>query len=240
MTKHELYPIAFEIAGDFGMFADPADGLPVAKSYPLPPKTACYGMINSIIGGDDEKTGLQIEPIAVATCNFPTYEVWATNSKTHLRKGSSIKFDSPLQMCLGILSKPRFQILALVRSKIGGRAHSFQSQFFRRIAKGQSRYPVSLGHKEFMAIELTIPTTPVEINYSHVIPSFLDALIYRTDVPPEKRGKFKNNVPIVQGMLKYSDVDVCLKDDLLTFSNPEFQQQLEYIYGRIKTGVRVQ
>lgn len=221
MTK-KAYPIFLEVSGDFGMFAEPGTGSE-AVSHPLPPASACQGMIQSIAFSKR----VDFEIIAVATCSKPQFTSYKYNSVNALKKGRL----EPLQVFESVLYRPSFQIIALLRGNqfIAGAnyAHHTQEVYFRRLRFGQSYHPVSIGRKEFMASYYGVPTKTVFEGYSTVLPSMVVQLLKDS----REQKIIRQNVPIEKGVLCFADPSlVAIHDGVLGFSNPEYQFQLNYLF----------
>ena len=231
------YPIGFEIAGDFGMFADPCTGSESA-SYPLPPPSACIGMIESCC----RIKGVKLEIVAIGVCAKPQYTHYTYNSRSPFRLKDQIEKDNALQLHESVLLRPRFQILALAlntNSKPSPAkyqnvncAHSFQNQFFRRLKRGQSYHPVSLGRKEFMATYLGKPITKIN-DCSFDVPTMVMS-VFDDDKPGGCVDVVTaRNVKIEAGVLRLTDQEVTLRDGILVFQDQKIQQKLDVEWSKL-------
>lgn len=217
------YPIAFEISGRFGMFADSLTGSE-GISHALPTPTAIRGMIESII----YQRQVHVKVIAVATCNMPNYISAPYNSKTSLRVQKLIKSESSMQTRESVLYNPCFQILALLsikdeKTRPVQQAHSMQMQFFRRLKRGQSYAPVCLGRKEMLASYFGKQITPVESRYCAVIPSMITNFNQTGG-----NDEIKQRLIVKDGILSFEDdykVHIG-KDGMLEFVDGEMQEKL--------------
>lgn len=218
------YPIALEVTGELGMFADPYSGSE-AISYPFPPPSACIGMIESIV----YKPEVEVSIVAIAVCNSPYWQNYAYNSTTSpLRISDNEKLAGTMQVRESVLLAPSFQILAILRNKYDVRpvnhAHAMQDMFYRRMKKGQSFHPVSLGRKEFMASYFGIRKTPVEQGFSTVVPSMVFGVLKDNRICRDAR----QNVVMRNGILHVDeDIDVCLIEGRLAFAKEGLQSQIE-------------
>lgn len=227
MFNRKIYPIALEISGDFGMFADPLSGSE-AVSYPLPPISACMGIISSILYVKNAELFI----VATATCNFPRWTPTAYNSFSPKRVIKSE--DLALQVRESMLEDPCFQILAFFCSKNNitqpvCSGHSAQEQFFRRVRRNQCfRYPC-LGRKELFAKYWGPPKTPIQQDYSTVIPCMVQETLKESRI----NRVVQNNVQVKNGVLKYEsnfDVEVVLDNGILKFADPRYQSQIDSQY----------
>lgn len=220
------YPIAFEVRGPLGMFADPASGSE-AISYPLPPASACQGMIESIV----RILGVNVHVVAVATCHDPKWNRYTTNSFTEQRKGDLKQKNAALQIRESFLLSPCFHILAILARDYGAVvpnrwrdvncAHSMQAQFYKRLRRGQSFQPVSLGRRELMADYVGRQVTPIQTDYTTVLPSMVVYSLAKGTICRDVR----QNLPIKQGVLCFTDDEVTVRNGLLEFSDPNLNPQ---------------
>lgn len=227
MFGTKYYPVALEVSGPFGMFADPMSGSE-SCSYPLPPISACMGMIASIV----YRNTVDVSLVAVATCRFPRWTACTYNSFSPLRVEKTIKEGTGCQVRESILEDPCFQILALFSNKNGTTspvnfAHAQQEQFFRRVSRGQCFKPVSLGRKECLSLDWGFLKTPVEQSYSTVLPCMVQETLHNSKI----RIVSQNNVLIKNGVLKYEthpDIGVCIGDNgCLRFEDHSLQSQID-------------
>lgn len=170
------YPILFEVAGPLGMFADPASGGD-AHSYPVPPPSACTGMLASV----DYCHGVIVEIAAVGVCCNPRWTPYSFTTMSSYRKPEQISKGAPYLGRENVLVEPTFQILACLsnapnwQSKPVGRtgttnpAHLMHDHFYRRLRYGRSFRPVCLGRKEMLAAYVGAPRTPVNRSFNTVI-----------------------------------------------------------------------
>jgi len=159
MDSHvKKYPVSFEIEGPAAMFSRPDTGA-APVSYPVPTWSACKAMFESVARGCFRKG----DPPAAFFCP-DSVEVWrpirfekyVTNYRGPLRKGEQIKKGASYQLPATILVDICYRIsghcIPLPSARGGGvnAAHALQEMFLRRLAKGLSKYPPSLGWKEFL------------------------------------------------------------------------------------------
>lgn len=227
---NEAYPIGLEVSGTFGMFADPASGSE-AISYPLPPPSACIGMIESICW----VKGGEVTPIAVATCAKPRWVPYNYNSYSDQRKQALLKSNNALQLHNSALYQPCFQILAILTNnrhhapekfRAFNNAHSFQDQFFRRLRRGRSYHPVSLGHKQFIAEYVGPMRSQVFTNFATVLPS----MWFSTVRHGRSHEDVRQNVEIEGGVLHFcpeSEFKVTTESGRLAFVEPRLQKQID-------------
>ncbi len=222
------YAIALEISGPFGMFGDNLSGSET-NSYPVPPISACQGMISAIMNRET----VQIDVVAVATCKMPRWINYAYNSFSPHRKNNLIISNSALQIRESFLERPCFQVLALLRNK--GKttpvnyAHAMQEQYYRRLLKGQSFHVVSLGRKECLAHYFGVQRTPIECKYSTVLASMAQETLRGREI----KRVIHNNVLIENGVLHFqgADENVVVKDGILKFQNSSLQAQIDFYTG---------
>lgn len=225
----KYYPVALEVAGPFGMFADPLSGSE-ATSYPLPPISACMGILSSII----YRNTVDVELVATATCAFPKWTLGSYNSFSPLRVSTQIEADVACQIRESLLEDPHFQILALFSNKDGvtgpvNFAHAMQEQFFRRVKRGQCFKPVCLGRKECLATAWGLPKSFVEASYSTSLPCMIQETLKDSHI----RRVAQNNVIIRGGVLRYAthpEIEVCIQDGRLQFADRAYQSQIDSHY----------
>lgn len=198
------YPIGVEITADFGMFADPASGSE-AVSYPMPPISACMGILESIL----RVRGVRLTIVAEAICHMPQWTKYTYNSRNLLRKEDTIKKDQACQIHEVVLSQPHFQILALAENfgeqhprwvHHSNPAHGYQEQFFKRIGRGENRNCPSMGRKEFLCTYAGPIRSRVEQAYTTCIPTMVQRMF-------NEAGKvdvlFKQNVMVKNGVVEW-------------------------------------
>ena len=236
VPKNLHYPIWVEISGPFGMFADATSGSE-SYSYPIPPPTACRGMISSI----EAVVGVDINIVAVGVCNMPIWTGYSYNSFTPLRKTNLVKNNLALQIRESVLVNPCFQILALLRNEpkllqkhhtycSANPAHMMQDLFMRRLRTNRCFRPVSIGRKEFLASYFGVPRTPIQSKYNTNLPSICVEMFDNFIVKPQ----FRQNVSIKNGILRYDDsIPIVVNNGILNFENPAYQQMLERTSGRL-------
>lgn len=228
----KAYPIRLEVAGDMGMFARPDSGSE-ACSYPVPPPTACIGIIESVC----RIAGTKIRPIAVASCSLPKWDRYTFNSMTMFRKEGIRNKGQAIQQTYTVVSKPHYQIVALIendpaavlsataakyRERGVNGAHAAQCRFAKHLLKGRSFHPVSLGLKEFMANYVGKAVTPVEIKYNDFFPSMLWSVFPKVTT--------RNNILSKEGVLHFDEsVGVKLDDGILTFSHEGYNHALKQL-----------
>lgn len=160
-----------EIGGPLGMFADPATG-GNATSFPLPPPSACIGMIESIC----RFPGVDVEIQAVALCGNITFQSFGYNKSVGPNRKPGLK--NSWQVSSTLLKNPVFQIIAILKNnqskavKHNNNAHAMQDRFLRRLRKGQSFRTPTLGHREFIAEYVGEPKTPVNTSLNFEITAF--------------------------------------------------------------------
>lgn len=226
LTKR--YPIGIEIASSLGIFAAPDTGSE-PSSYPLPSASACKGIIESIYW----IKGINLRIVAVATCGMPSWTNFAFNSGSPIRKDSTIRKDSLCQIRATVLKNPRFQILATVENSYNpaldeqyqqnNNAHRFQDQFLLRVKKGQSFHPPCMGWKEFGLTYCGPQITPVEEKFNTVLP----AMLFRVfDAHGNPNAESIMNVRVKDGILRYTDDPVVVRDGILAFGDIGLQTQV--------------
>jgi CRISPR-associated protein Cas5d len=200
-----IYPIICEISGPYGLFCDPSSGSdPI--SYPVPPPSACVGIIESVVRIID----VQINIVAVASCRLPQWQVVATNSYATGQMSKSIYGGNPVQIRESWLVAPCFQILATLTNAIdrsairlkyqgNNNAHSMQEQFVRRLKRGNAYQVPSLGHRQLLADYVGEPRTPVETRYNAFIPS----MISMSFLDNKRTGDPITNLQISNGIAVY-------------------------------------
>jgi len=171
----KTYTIVMEISGPLGMFPDPATG-GNSTSLPIPPPSACVGIIESIcrFPGVD----VQIQAVAVCSPKIVFQSLDYNNSSGNERKLELIKKQSSWQVSATILKNPTFQIIATLRNnhktgvKPNNNAHAMQDRFLRRLKKGQSFRTPTLGHREFIAEYCGKPRTSINTKLNLEIAAF--------------------------------------------------------------------
>jgi CRISPR-associated Cas5-like protein len=224
------YPIALEVSGPLGMFADSLSGSE-AVSYPLPPISACRGMIDSIIYCPNAELTI----VGVATCRLPRWVGCAYNSFSPYRVEKTVASRSACQIRESMLENPCFQILAYFTNKFDpipvNHAHSTQDRFFRRLKRGQTFNPISLGRKECLAFEWGVPKTPVEKRFSSILGCMVQESLQGDSKSTQIQRVVHNNVFIEQGVLKFKghENETILGDDgLLKFADNALQFQIDH------------
>jgi CRISPR-associated Cas5-like protein len=222
----KLYPIAFEVAGETGMFAEPVTGSE-STSYPVPPPTACKGIIESIAW----RRGVEVEPVAVACCSRPQFAPSTYNSQTAFRKSSLVSKNDACQMHETMLWQPRFQIIAVLRNYeprgSGSVAHAMQHTFFERLVRGQCRFSTSLGRKEHLATYMGFPITPVATNVQMVLPSMCLRILDRDSCINRVYG---HQLRIRQGVLCFSsEIGAEVENGILTFSDAYLKREIAFL-----------
>lgn len=209
------YGIAFEVSSEMGMYARPDSGSD-SCSYSIPTIPACIGKIESVARVID----VNIDIVAIGICNKPKWTDYSFNSHSLLRKPDLVKGKNALRIKSSVLQNPKFQILALLSNriikKING-AHSFQTQFLRRMRKGQSFHFVSMGPREFIA-DIDFIHTPIIEDYNENIPSYVVSNFPRT---------IQNNLKIRNGVAYFDQEKVVVKNGLLQFANTEIQKYID-------------
>jgi CRISPR-associated protein Cas5d len=228
------YAIAFEIASSLGIFAAPDTGSE-PSSYPLPTASACKGVIESIYW----IKGIHLRVVAVATCGMPSWTNFAFNSGSPLRKRDTIEQDSPCQIRATVLENPRFQILATVENshdpaldqnyQRNNNAHRFQDQFLLRVKKGQSFHPPCMGWKEFALSYCGPQVTPIEQKFNTVLPAMLFRMFDDNGNP---KVESIMNVRIANGVLRYTDDAVVIRDGILAFDDLVLQTQVAACWAK--------
>jgi CRISPR-associated Cas5-like protein len=224
------YPIGFEVAGDYGMWAAPPTGSE-SVSYPMPSASGCIGMIDSIC----RLAATQIQIVAVATCTVPRWINYTYNSYSLMRHARNLKLGQACQHHELVLQGPRFQILALAKNQPWkhplhpntNSAHSFQEQFFRRLRRGQSFFPVSMGRKEFVCTEVCHIKTPIEQKCNLIIPSLLISIFDKDGKVSDKSVVTQQNVMVQDGVMHVIDNVATIMDGLLAFKDSFFQSQIQ-------------
>ena len=202
-----MYPISFEVAGDFAMFADPATGSE-SVSYPIPPPTACLGIINSIKALiANQRAVCKISIVAVGICSRPIWVRYSYNSFAVKRKKSLIKLGNAGQIHEHVLESPCFQIFAIA---------------------GDSYHPICLGRKEFLITSLGPAITPV-YQYSAVLPSFLTGIDY--SICPVK-ATTTTNLHIKDGVVEFVDGAVKVENGILRFADDERHSAVTKLWVR--------
>lgn len=220
----KVYPIAFEVRGDLGMFADPLSSSE-ATSHPIPPPSACIGMISSVA----YLHGVKVDVVAVATLKTPRWTSCAFNSSSPQR----IKFDQQLQIREALLESPAYHVLAVcskspydqhvpAKWKSINQPHAMQAIFLKRLHLGQSYHPVCLGRKELLATYMGPPRTPISTAYTSVIPSMTLESLENSRI----KRKIAYNLEINQGVAYYDpSIAVMVENGILRFADDELHQK---------------
>lgn len=220
-----------EVSGDFGMFARPDTGSD-STSYPIPTETACLGMFQSVC----RIKGVNLKIIGSAICNDPKYMSFGYNaSKSPLRKKNNKNKKLSLIMRHTILESPILQIIALIENnhdltpqkyKGVNCAHSFQSQFYRRLKRGQNFHQTSLGWKEFVCNYVGLPKTNVNTSYNETIPSMVWFIF---DKESNVKTESKLNFKIRNGIAQYDENHpLCIDENgFINFENQELKEMLK-------------
>lgn len=230
MNKIPVYPISLEVSGPLAMFSDPASGSD-SISYPLPPPSACVGMIESVCRIRD----VSVEIVAVASATAPKWSDFTYNSFSQDRKPDLLKKDLACQIKETVLESPTFQILALLTNskrieKINN-AHSMQEQFFRRLQRGQNFSQVSLGRREFLATYCGHIKTDWSENkkYSLKIPSMVMKVFEKNEV----KIQVKQNLIVKDNVLTFGDEETTTENGYLEFKNEQFRNSIaKFVYNK--------
>lgn len=152
------YEISFEIAGPMAMFMRPDTGS-TPGSYPIPTGSAIKAMAESIALVE----GAWFRPTSIEVCQPIKYAQYATNYGGPLRKPDQVKKNASFQLVARVLINPCFKVHGEC-VKNGWRddcdpAKKLHDILERRLADGQSRFPVCLGWKEFAPTYFGAPRT---------------------------------------------------------------------------------
>lgn len=146
------YAFQFEIAGPMAMFTRPDTGS-VPVSYPIPTGSALKAMAESLAF----VKGAAFRPLDIKVCSPVRYARYATNYGGPGRKSGQRSGNSNYQLFATVLIDVCFRVYGeCVRTHEEPKDDSqpcvkLASMLQRRMDEGQSRYPVSLGWKEFGA-----------------------------------------------------------------------------------------
>lgn len=214
------YSVSFEIEGSAAMFSRPDTGA-TPVSYPVPTWSACKAMFESVARGCFGKDNLPSAffcPNSVEVWRPIRFEKYVTNYRGPLRKGQQIEKGASYQLPATILVDVCYRVaghcIPLPDAKTDGvnAAHALQEIFLRRLAKGFSKYPPSLGWKEFLPNYFgplrkqgDTPESPVLQNGLNMpLPAFLLSV---WDAPVA--GNFQpifRELEIKEGILRFPDV----------------------------------
>jgi len=237
--QKKQYPIGFEVAAEWGCFADHTTGSETV-SLPLPPVPAIVGMVQSIC----RIVGVWIEPAAVGTCTYPELSPYYYNSFSCLRPKPNIVDNVPCQVHEYYLVKPRFQVLAYLsnldkshpRFQGINNAHSCCDQFFRRLRRGQSFHAVCMGRKEMLCTYVGPIVTPLCESFETVIPSMLGHI---WDSNAELNISTVTNVEVRRGVIEWIPGATEIRDGKLAFTDPWARDYTETSWVRpIRTNRR--
>jgi CRISPR-associated protein Cas5d len=163
------YPVSFEIAGPFAMFARPDTGSsPV--SYPVPTYSAAKGMFESVARlASSRLSAAQIVPQRVEVCCDIRYERYVTNYGGPLRKPQQFKRRDNYQLIATVLVDVCYRVHGTVeptpQSTTPPRdCHQLQAMFERRLHNGQSFHTPCLGWREFAPSYFGPLRAPTAIN----------------------------------------------------------------------------
>lgn len=221
------YPISLEVESIFGMFADPASGSD-GRSYPLPPPSACKGIIDSILFD----TLTKVDIVGIGTCSFPVHVPYAYNSCATIRKDNLVVKGNACQIRESVLYHPVFQIIAIVSNLTndGNHAHSFQEQFMRRVIRGQSFFPPSMGRKEFL-LDFYRPKNNIFTGFSTVFPSFL---FYVFQGEGKVKPDFRQDVEIKNGVMDVIKGACCVTGGILSFRDLFMHSELMNSWAKVE------
>src|SRR5579872_2258509 len=168
--KSADYSFSFEIAGPMAMFMRPDTGsTPV--SYPIPTGSAIKAMAESIALVE----GAWFRPSQIELCGPIVYAAYATNYGGPLRKSDQITKNASFQHVARVLVNPCFKIhgecVKTAWNDTNDPAQKLHKMLSRRLEAGQSRFPVSLGWKEFAPTYFGVPrnTTAADIEIEETI-----------------------------------------------------------------------
>lgn len=194
------YLVEFEVQGYAAMFTRPDTGA-APVSYPAPTFSAAKGMFESVA----RIKSAYIKPIKVEICSPIIYHRYFNNYRGPLRKIGTTNF----QLAATILSNVCYKIYGVVEETEAApygnnHKHALQEMFVRRLKQGSFHYTPCLGWKEFVPsyFGLLRNSTTNDKSINLIIPSMLYSMF---DTPGNGNvlPLFKQNVEIVEGVLKY-------------------------------------
>lgn len=201
------YPVEFEIAGPFAMFARPDTGSsPV--SYPVPTASAARGMFEAIARlANGRLTLAQIVPQRVEICCEIAFQRYVTNYGGPLREPKHVNGGDSYQLSATALVDVCYRIHGAVeptaQSRNRGRdCHQLQSMFERRLVNGQSFHGLCLGWSEFVPSYFGPFRASTQVNhgYSGTIASLLHSVF---DDSGRVSPLFHEHSEIREGVLTY-------------------------------------
>jgi CRISPR-associated protein Cas5d len=157
-------------------------------------------------------------PVSVEVLRPIRFEKYVTNYRGPLRKGPQIEkgasYQLPATVLVDVCYRVSGECIPLPNGKSDGvnAAHALQDMFMRRLSKGYSKYPPSLGWKEFLPSyfgpqreSTASPDSPIlqkELNM--LLPAFLLS-VWDAPVAGNYRPVFRE-LEIKKGILRFPEV----------------------------------
>lgn len=215
--KPRAYPIQFEVAGPTALWTRPDTGdSPI--SSPFPSSSQVVGLVSNILW----LPNILIRPKKCELCSMPVYHSYAFNYGGPLRKVGLINKGANYQMFATVLVDVCYRIYADIYpnedkdklppsalawdKRTTSPAHAYQEIFYRRLKRGQSHSPLSLGLREYTASyvgEFRHDTRVMEELDDIVIPSMVREVFSEGYNSKEVSYTYDNNVVAKNGVLIY-------------------------------------
>ena len=232
-TDRGRYAVCLEVAGPAAMWTRPDTG-GTPTSYPVPTRSACKGLFESI--ARLASGGAWIEPTRVEVCKpvgsdgGVRFQRYTTNYGGPLRKRDQITGNNNFQLIATILSDVCYRLhgevvgLSHDRSRGGKNSrHHLKDLFDRRLRQGRCFRTPCLGWSEFTCSYWGVfrngheggdpakervgdPVTAVDESVTVTIPSMLD-VVWDRRVRGRYAPRFLQDVAVTGGVLEFPRSD---------------------------------
>jgi len=212
VKKKIKYIVSMEIEAPFAMFARVDSGSEKTSSF-FPPFSATKGIFESIL----YLQRAEVIPTQVDICKPIEFQPWTFNYRGSLRKSALIKENKICQIRAMVLKDVCYRLYAVVvnsdsqqfsekslKYKDINHAHSYQSQFNKRLKRGQNYRTPHLGWSEFLPTYVGIfrdnthPCEDINITVPSVLFTCFDKLKEGNYDPA-----FVQNVKVNKGVVSY-------------------------------------
>lgn len=192
--------MAFEVAAPAAIFSRPDTGsAPV--SYPAPTFSALIGMFEAVA----RIKSAYIKPTHVEICAPIEYHRYFNNYGGPLRESGKSNFQLAATILTNVCYRVFGEVTQIDRAPYrNNHLHALQEMYTRRLKQGSFHHTPCLGWREFtpsyfgMLRDLTKPDQSINLT----IPSMLFSM-YDSPICGKVRPKFKQDVKIVEGVLRY-------------------------------------
>lgn len=198
--ENKTYRTSFEVSAPAAMFSRPDTGsTPI--SYPAPTFSALIGMFEAVA----RIKSAYIMPKYVEICTPIEYHRYFNNYGGPLRESGKKNFQLAATILTNVCYKVYGEVDEITDSpNENNHLHALQEMFLRRLKQGSFFTTPCLGWKEFTPSyfgplrEQTKPDKSINLT----IPSMLYSM-YDSPSCGKVRPKYKQNVKIVEGVLRY-------------------------------------